>query len=97
MILNASVQRRLAVASRAIAAIGGGYVLATVLAIFLVRVLPLPRAAAFMSSLLLTFVFYACAAIWAFAARSALKAWVGIAAPALFCAMCIWWLEAGAP
>lgn len=90
MILNPSVQRRFAVASRAVAAIGGGYVLANTLAIFLVRMLPLPPPAVLMSSVLLTFAFYACAAIWAFAARSALRAWAGISIPVLVCAAGLW-------
>ncbi|CAG9168497.1 DUF3649 domain-containing protein [Cupriavidus respiraculi] len=73
---------RLAVASRAVAAIGGGYVLAAAATTVLSLVLPLSRSEAVVTATLLSFLVYAGAVIWVFAARSAWRAWIGIALPA---------------
>jgi len=45
--------------------------------------------------MLLAIVVYACAALWAFASGSALRAWAGIATPALLFWLGVQWL--GAP
>lgn len=82
---------RLAVLSRLGAAALGGYALAIALPALLSRVLPMPRAEAVMTSLLLSFAIYVCAVLWAFAARNAYRAWLGLLAPALACGM-VWWL-----
>ncbi len=76
-----SPQQR-SVAARVIAAAGGGYVLATVLSVFLSRVLPMPQPAAVMTGMLLSFLFYAAAILWVFAARTARVAWFGLLIPA---------------
>ena len=68
------------VSSRIVAAVFGGYTLATVTAIGLAGILPMGRGDAVMTGLLLSFVFYCLAVLWAFATRSALRAWIGIAA-----------------
>lgn len=83
MKLNENVRYRLAVASRAIAAILGGYALAAVSTAVLSVVLPMPRVDAVMTATLLSFTVYTCAAIWVFAARDALRAWLGIGVPTL--------------
>lgn len=69
---------RRAVVCRSIAAIGGGYVFASVTSILLARVLPLPRAEAVMIAVLLSFCSYTVAVIWVFAARTTLRAWIGL-------------------
>ncbi len=77
---------RLAVASRTVAAIGGGYALASAAAACLAVWLPLPRVDAVVAAQMLSFVVYACAVIWVFATYSAWRAWAGVMAPALLLA-----------
>lgn len=77
---------RLGIASRAIAAIVGGYALAAACTAALALTLPMKPVDAVMTATLLSFVIYTCAAMWAFAARNALHAWLGIGLPALLCA-----------
>ncbi|MFT0545940.1 DUF3649 domain-containing protein [Allopusillimonas ginsengisoli] len=72
------LQFRLGVASRAAAAIFGGYALAASASSLLAVVLPLHKSDAVLTATLLSFVLYTCAALWAFAARSALRGWFGI-------------------
>lgn len=74
---------RFGVLSRTLAAVAGGYCLASILAILLARSLPLPAASALMTALLLGFLLHAAAVIWVFAARTALRAWVGLLVPAV--------------
>lgn len=69
--------------SRSMAAICGGYALATVTSVFCAVVLPGARGQAVLTGMLLAIVVAACAALWAFAARSALRAWMGIGLPTL--------------
>lgn len=81
MNLNPDLRYRLAVASRALAAIGGGYALSAVCAALLAVVLPLPRAEAVITATLLSFVVFCCAVLWVFAARNAWRAWAGLVVP----------------
>jgi hypothetical protein len=69
---------RLAVLSRVAAAVVGGYALAAILPILLSRVLPLPKAEAVLTAVLLSFVVYTCAILWVFAVRTAGRAWSGL-------------------
>ncbi|MCY1232164.1 hypothetical protein D9M68_431940 [compost metagenome] len=71
------------VASRAIAAIAGGYALAALTTAALAVSLPLPRPEAVTAATLMSFAVYACAAVWVFAVRNAWRAWAGLAAPAV--------------
>ncbi|KQV80077.1 iron transporter [Massilia sp. Root351] len=86
--LSAPLAYRLGVGARAVAAIIGGYLLAAAAAAFLALLLPLPplsglsRADAVMAATLFSFTVYACAVLWAFAARSAARAWLGLLLPA---------------
>ncbi|MBO1017896.1 DUF3649 domain-containing protein [Achromobacter sp. SD115] len=73
---------RLAVFSRAAAAILGGYVLASAAAACLAIWLPMRRPDAVITAQMLSFVFYACGVIWVFATRNAWRAWVGVLVPA---------------
>lgn len=82
MKLNEGLQYRLGVASRAIAAIFGGYAVTALATAVLALMLPLVRVDAAMTATLLSFVIYTCAVLWVFAARSAFKAWMGIGLPA---------------
>lgn len=73
---------RLAVFSRAAAAILGGYALASAAAACLAVWLPMGRADAVTTAQMLSFVVYAGGVIWVFATRNAWRAWAGILLPA---------------
>ncbi|MGE8617328.1 MAG: DUF3649 domain-containing protein [Achromobacter spanius] len=74
---------RMAVFSRAVAAILGGYALASAAAACLAVWLPMGRADAVTTAQMLSFVVYACGVIWVFATRNAWRAWGGILVPTL--------------
>jgi len=80
--LSAGVMYRLGVASRSVAAIAGGYVLAALVTMLLSVSLPMARSEAVMTATLLSFAVYTCAVMWVFATRSALRAWLGLLIPA---------------
>lgn len=79
-----------AIASRAAAALVGGYALATAASVLFAALLPGGRGDGVLAGMLLSFSIYAAAALWAFAARSAGRAWLGIALSALACAALSW-------
>lgn len=74
---------RFMVASRAIAGALGGYAVASLVTAVLSLALPLltgaSRASALLSATMLSFAVYAMAVVWVFSARSALRAWAGLA------------------
>ncbi|SDV04189.1 DUF3649 domain-containing protein [Pseudomonas mucidolens] len=72
---------RLAVASRVLAAVVGGYLLASLASVCMSLWLPLSRADAVISGMLSSFVFYLLAVIWCFACRTATRAWFGVLVP----------------
>ncbi|MBW8774246.1 MAG: DUF3649 domain-containing protein [Stenotrophomonas sp.] len=76
-----------AVASRALAALGGGYLLASALAAavgaHLQPLLSDSRSEAAVAGVMLGFVAYASAFMTAFATRNAWRAWAGVLGPAL--------------
>jgi len=78
---------RLAVASRCLAALLGGYLLASMASVCIALLAPLSRVDATLNGLLLSFVFYLLAFIWCFACRSAWRAWLGVLLPSLLMAM----------
>lgn len=92
--LSADAVYRLGVASRSVAAIAGGYVLAALLTMLLSVSLPMARAEAVMTATLLSFAIYTCAVMWVFATRSALRAWLGLAIPAAVIAAILQWMDA---
>jgi hypothetical protein len=81
---------RAGVASRAVAAVGGGYLLAAIADTAMAVWLPLHRAEAVITATLASFILYLCAVLWVFAARTALRAWVGILVPTTFLAAALW-------
>jgi hypothetical protein len=97
---GSAARYRCMVASRALAGAAGGYALASlftaVLAVGLPRVSDTGRASALLTATLLSFAVYAAAVIWACSARSALRAWAGIAVPSAVLAAALWALKAGA-
>ncbi|BBH48012.1 DUF3649 domain-containing protein [Pseudomonas sp. KU43P] len=74
---------RLAVTSRSLAALLGGYLLASMASVCISLLAPMPRVDAAMTGMLLSFVFYLLAFIWCFACRSAGRAWFGVLLPSL--------------
>ena len=92
---GASLRYRLAVASRALAAIVGGYVLSALAAMAMALWLPLARAEAVITGTLISFVVYTCAVIWVFAARDAWRAWAWLAAPSAVLGLLLWLAQQG--
>jgi hypothetical protein len=95
--VRADGRYRLAVASRALAAIGGGYALAAgwAAAFSLALAQLMPRVEAVLIATMLAWLAYAMAAGWAFYARTAWGAWGGTLLPALVlgaCAMAPQWM-----
>ncbi|SAI60860.1 membrane protein [Bordetella trematum] len=86
----AMLRYRFAVASRALAAIGGGYALASAAAACLAVWLPMSRVDAVVTAQMLAFVVYACGVIWVFATYSAWRAWGGIMVPTALLALLYW-------
>lgn len=76
--------------SRIVAATFGGYALAAVAALAMAMVLPGSRSEAVIASSMASFAIYCLAVMWVFAARSALRAWLGLMIPAAACAV-LWW------
>jgi hypothetical protein len=74
---------RLAVTSRSLAALLGGYLLASMASVCISLLAPMPRVDATMTGMLLSFVFYLLAFLWCFACRSAVRAWLGVLLPSL--------------
>lgn len=65
--------------SRIVAAILGGYAFTYAFTAALARLLPLDKVDALISASLLSFAVYTGAILWAFACRSAARAWAGLA------------------
>ncbi|WP_310936200.1 DUF3649 domain-containing protein [Variovorax sp. UMC13] len=86
---------RWSVFSRCVAAAVGGYALATSLSTAIVALVAsgfgaMARVDAVLVAMQLSFVVYAGAVMWAFAARSARGAWLGLALPSLLSALVAW-------
>ena len=82
------------VVSRAAAAIVGGYAATTAVSILLARLLPMPKANATVTAVLATSSLYVCAIVWAFAARSPLRAWGVLSAVGIVAGTTSWALIA---
>lgn len=76
-----SLKGRLAVASRVVAALIGGYLVTALSSICLAQFLPLARAEAVVLAMTLSFLVYLIAVLWCFACRSAWGAWFGLLLP----------------
>lgn len=96
--MTAGVRYRLSVASRAVAAIAGGYGVAALSSVVLALCLPaifgMARSEATMTGLLASFAVFAFAVMWVFAARTALRAWSGLAAAAAVLGLLAWLMHA---
>ena len=83
MAMTSQLNYRLGVASRAVAAVGGGYAVAALAAAVLALYLPTTRVEAALTATLASFAVYTAAVMWVFAAQSAGRAWAGLVAVAL--------------
>ena len=72
----------LSVLSRLLAAVLGGYLLASALAVFLAAALPGPRADAVLAGMQWSFALHVLAVVWAFSPISPGRAWLGLLLPA---------------
>jgi len=72
------VSYRLAVTSRVLAAVLGGYLVAALTSVCLSFWLPLARAEAVVTGMMSSFLAYLVAVLWCFACRSAWQAWCGL-------------------
>ena len=80
--------------SRTAAAVLGGYGLASLVAACCAAGLGPPRSEAVLTGMLLSFAVHAGAAVYVFAARSAWRAWGGIALPSALLGALLWRLLA---
>ena len=78
------------VVSRVLAAAVGGYAVGALVSVACALLLPLSRAEATLTGMLLSFAAYAGAVIWVFAARNAWRAWAGVLLPCLLLAAASW-------
>lgn len=82
----------LALASRIIAALLGGYALAALTSVATLA-LPMDRSEAVLTGMMLSFMVYAGAVIWVFAVQTAIRAWGGLgvaALPLMLAALSVW-------
>ncbi|MDQ0122396.1 small-conductance mechanosensitive channel [Pseudomonas lini] len=77
------VSYRMAVTSRVLAAVLGGYLVAALASVSLSLWLPMARAEAVVIGMLTSFLAYLVAVLWCFACRSAWRAWLGLIVPSL--------------
>lgn len=89
---SGGAHHRLAVASRTLAALGGGYALAAFFSTTVALLVRTPPEEAAYLGAVPSFLVFAGAVVWSFAARTATRAWLGIALPALALAALTWWL-----
>lgn len=90
---------RWSVLSRCVAAAGGGYVIVTLLHLAMTVVLPWETHKAMLFSSQTGYLWYTAIIIWCFAARTARRAWLGLAVVALPLLLIDGWhlLQRGAP
>lgn len=81
--------------SRSVAAVLGGYLLASLVAACCALGLALPRPEAVMTGAMLAFAVHAGAVVYVFAVRSAWRAWAGLALPAALLGALLWLLQSG--
>jgi hypothetical protein len=79
---DADAQTRLNVLSRTVAGVVAGYGMSALLAACLAVMLPGDKAEAVLTGTLISFLVYTAAIIWAYAAASHWRAWVGVLVPA---------------
>lgn len=81
--------------SRLLAALVGGYALASAATWWGAVILPMDRAEAVLFGMMLGLLLFAGAGLWAFTVRRALWAWLGIVGPAALLAGMTWFVRQG--
>lgn len=76
-----SMAYRLAVTSRILAALFGGYLVASLTSVCITQWMPMSRADAVITGMSLSFLAYLVAVLWCFASRTAWQAWFGVLMP----------------
>ena len=90
------VSYRLAVTSRVLAAVFGGYGVTALASVCLTLWVPMARAEAVVTGMTSSFVVYLLAVIWCFACRTAWRAWFGLLLASLLLAALAgmaYWME----
>jgi hypothetical protein len=82
---------------RCLLAIFGAYLLAALASVVFALALPLPRTDAVMAAMMLSFIIYLLAAIWAFAAATLTRAFAGLLLPAGILGLLLAALPSGSP
>lgn len=77
------VSYRLAVTSRVLAAVVGGYLVSALASVSLTMWLPMAHAEAVVTGMMSSFLVYLVAVLWCFACRTAWQAWIGLIVPSL--------------
>lgn len=88
-------RHRLGITMRALAAVLGGYALASLVSALAALALPWPREEAILAGNLLALAVYPAAAVWAFAATGALRVWTGLGLSGGVLTLAIWLLRGG--
>lgn len=83
---------RIAVASRSLAAVAGGYLLANLFVLAFRRVVPMEARDASQLALMLSFIVFALVSVGVFAARDSYRAWAGVLIPVALCGALVWFL-----
>ncbi len=93
----ATKHSRWAISSRALAAILGGYALAAGVNVALALTLKNsgPKEEVIMLATMPAFLVWAGAVVWVFSARTAWRAWAGVAIPGAVVAVAVWFLRSG--
>jgi uncharacterized membrane protein YjjP (DUF1212 family) len=84
---------RLSIAARAVAALLGGYALASLVSALSAVIFPLPREEAILAGNFLALLAYPASAVWSFLAASAGRAWIGLLVPGIAMALAVWMLR----
>lgn len=92
---SVTARYRWAVASRVIAAFGGGYALIWTATAALALLWPLPRAQAVLAATMLSFALYTAFLLWAFHARSVRRVWACALGGTAALGLIVWMLKAG--
>lgn len=91
------LRRAASLVSRVVAAVCGGYAIAGLATVTLSFSLPLARSEAVLVATMSSFAVYAVAVVWAFAARDAWRAWLGMAGAAALLLLLVLFLQGHFP
>jgi len=87
--------RASSILQRIVAAVVVGYALAVTSGVMLSYALPMPSFDAVTIGILVSFIVYVCAILWAFASRTLWPMWMGLILPTLLCGAAAWLVRPG--